>query len=222
MLVRALLAQFGRIDTLARYTGEDQPLWQVGMGSALVGDDAKTDPHRLSHSAVLALVVAIDHLRALTDLVRREVKDGEQQMLLHSHAPFTLLRAALENAARAVWLLGPQQRLERVGRCLRMHYADITNITNKAKLLDYQPDHTETAKLKEQVKALLRDAGAQETDLTNGKLKMPGYGDIVADAGANGADRSAPAGPPGRVRHRRYLGAPSHCRPAPWQVDTPR
>ncbi|MFF2549196.1 hypothetical protein ACFVUY_42470 [Kitasatospora sp. NPDC058063] len=183
VLVHALLAQFGRIDALAPYTGEGQPLWQIGAGSALAGDDARTDPYRLSHSAVLALVVAIDHLRALTALVRREVKDGEQQMLLHSHAPFTLLRAALENAARAVWLLGPSRRLDRVSRCLRMHHADIANVTAKATLLDFEPDKAEVEERKNRIKALLRAAGVQEADLTNGNLRMPGYGKIVADAG---------------------------------------
>jgi hypothetical protein len=42
-------------------------------------------------------------------------------------AHWTLLRAALENASRAIWLLGPESRSERVLRALRLQAANVTN-----------------------------------------------------------------------------------------------
>jgi hypothetical protein len=41
-----------------------------------------------------------------------------------ARAPFTLLRAALENASIAVWLLAPEDRRERVLRLLRLIWVD--------------------------------------------------------------------------------------------------
>jgi hypothetical protein len=48
----------------------------------------------------------------------------QQAHVVHPRATFTLLRAALENAATAVWLLGPANRNERVLRRLRLAWAD--------------------------------------------------------------------------------------------------
>ncbi|MGW6914708.1 hypothetical protein ACWGB8_12965 [Kitasatospora sp. NPDC054939] len=145
--LHALLARFQRVDVLAEHTMTNSSHWRVAPGSPLAGDDAKTDPHQLSHSAHHALVVAADHLQALAALVRGTEKDGVREMQLHSYAPFTLLRAALENAARAVWLLGPAARSERVRRCLTMHLADLASMEKKAKLvqapLDVYPERNE-------------------------------------------------------------------------------
>jgi hypothetical protein len=65
-------------------------------------------------------VSAVDHL----DAVRALVQDAG---ILHARAPFTLLRAALENSATAVWLLAPANRNERVLRRLRLQWADALN-----------------------------------------------------------------------------------------------
>lgn len=150
-------------------------------GSPLVGDDAKTAPHHLSHSAHHALVVAVDHLQALAALMGGVERDGRREVLVNTHPPFTLLRAALENAARAVWLLGPTLRHERVHRCLRMHLADLKGVKAKAELMgevlsDYERRH-------DRIMNLLRSAGMPSTALSNAKLKMPRYSEIVREAG---------------------------------------
>ncbi|GAA4980374.1 hypothetical protein GCM10025734_00020 [Kitasatospora paranensis] len=181
VLLRALLRHFERVVPLGERTAGPWPGWSVAVGSALAGDDMKTDPHQVSHSAHHALVVAVDHLQALAALVSGTESDGHRKMLLPTHASFTLLRAALENAARALWLLGPASRRERVHRCLRMRLADLKSNAAKAELLgqvlaDYE-------KRQNRIKGLLRAAGVPEGELSNGKLRMPGYGDIVHTAG---------------------------------------
>ncbi|MFJ7913069.1 hypothetical protein [Kitasatospora sp. NPDC096204] len=183
VLLHAMLRHFERIVPLGERTAGPWPGWRVEAGSALAGDDARTDPYQLSHSAHHALVVAVDHLQALAALVSGTENAGHREMLLPTHAPFTLLRAALENAARAVWLLGPASRRERVHRCLRMHFADLKSNAAKAELMGHALDGQEERQ--ERIKNLLRTAGIPEGELSKGKLKMPGYGEIVRTAGTH-------------------------------------
>jgi hypothetical protein len=94
---------------------QDAP--QPAAGSRLRADDALTDPYRLSHQVVLALISAVDHFEALLLLV-------QDAGVMPARAPFTLLRAALENASIAVWLLAPDDRKLRVLRLLRLMWTD--------------------------------------------------------------------------------------------------
>jgi len=84
-------------------------------GSALANDDMALNPLRLTSSAQLALMVAIDHLRAV-------------RVLLDAGIPavsgFTLLRTAIESAATVVWLLAPTDPLQRATRQLRNLFTD--------------------------------------------------------------------------------------------------
>ncbi|MFD9081694.1 hypothetical protein [Streptomyces erythrochromogenes] len=181
VLLEALLRHLDRVPPLGERTGTDWSGWLVHPGSPLAGDDRKTDPYQVSHSVHLALVVAVDHLQALATLVKGTEKAGVREMLIHTHAPFTLLRAALENSARAVWLLGPLLRTERVWRRLVMQHADTKNGEAKAKLLGTPRDGDPT---RQRIRQLLVSAGIPESELTKGKLKLPGYGDLVNDAGS--------------------------------------
>ena len=89
----------------------------VHAGSSLLKDDEVTSPYLISHSVRGALVSAVDHLGAFRALV-------QDAHVVHPRATLTLLRAALENAALAVWLLAPANRNERVLRRLRLQWAD--------------------------------------------------------------------------------------------------
>lgn len=86
-------------------------------GSSLAGDDKATDPYLLSHAVVQVLISAVDHLETLRLVV-------QEQHVLPARGGFTLIRAALENAAVAVWLLAPSSSDERVFRLLRWEWAD--------------------------------------------------------------------------------------------------
>lgn len=89
-------------------------------GSPLRADDDRTHPYELSHGAWHSLSHAVDHLHCLRSLVR-------DARVIHMYAPYSLIRAALENACAAVWMLSPSNRSERVTRRLRLAAVDIRN-----------------------------------------------------------------------------------------------
>jgi hypothetical protein len=70
---------------------------QPAAGSSLLNDDQATYPYLMSQAVSGALVSATHHLDALRTLI-------QDAHVVHARAPFTLLRAALENSATAVWL----------------------------------------------------------------------------------------------------------------------
>lgn len=90
----------------------------VQPGSRLYSDDQLTNPYQIiSHAVALSIGGARDHLHALRCLV---VDAGA----LHMAAPFTLVRAAMENAAQALWLLRPPEQRVRVTRRFQMAVRD--------------------------------------------------------------------------------------------------
>src|SRR5205823_924828 len=64
-----------------------------------------------------AITVAVDHLHAMRMTLTGVAPD---HISLHAHAPFTLLRAALENTCTALWIAGAPSRAERILRRLRL------------------------------------------------------------------------------------------------------
>ncbi|MET9664980.1 hypothetical protein ABZY19_06365 [Streptomyces sp. NPDC006475] len=92
----------------------------MAAGSALAGDDAKTDPYQVSHNAWSALCVAADHLHCFCSTLVGDMGSNEIAITLHTHGQYSLLRGAFENRARVVWILGPRQRLVRVQRRLSL------------------------------------------------------------------------------------------------------
>jgi hypothetical protein len=87
--------------------------------SELATDDTDWPPVRLSQVAIMGLGSARDHLHA----VRVLIEAGE----LFPFAQSTLIRAALVGAGQAVWVLAPDEPIERLARsrCLAAHmYAE--------------------------------------------------------------------------------------------------
>jgi hypothetical protein len=89
-------------------------------------------PYEISHAVHGALVGAVDNLDALRALVA-------DAHVVHARAPFTLLRAALENSATAVWLLGRSSREDRLLRRLRLQWSDSLDGENVAKRTGQEP-----------------------------------------------------------------------------------
>ncbi|MFC0439622.1 hypothetical protein [Kutzneria buriramensis] len=116
---------FDKVDTWMTRT-LDEPTRPL-RGSPLARDDQDTDPFQISHAVLGVLNSAVDHLHAL----RKLIIDAN---VVHARAPFTLLRAALENASIAVWLLAPSSRDERILRRLRLQWADVCDGMNAAEL----------------------------------------------------------------------------------------
>jgi hypothetical protein len=86
----------------------------VSSGSSLSGDDKASTPYQLSHAVRMCLVAGVDHLQAVKALLL-------DLHLLHTAAPFSLVRGSLENLSTAFWILHPKNRNERVERTLRWH-----------------------------------------------------------------------------------------------------
>jgi hypothetical protein len=115
-----LLSELRKVDAwVARMDPSTRPPGPP-PGSSLYGDDARTRPYELSHGAWHALSHAVDHLNCLHVLL----KDAQ---VIHMFAPFSLVRAALENASAAVWMLQPPSRTSRVCRRFRFAVANIRN-----------------------------------------------------------------------------------------------
>lgn len=78
----------------------------IKPGSDLDADDQATDYLHVSHMVTTSLLHAVDHLHCLKTLI-------VEAKMLHTSAPFTLIRSAVENASVAVWLLAPEDPQER-------------------------------------------------------------------------------------------------------------
>jgi hypothetical protein len=86
----------------------------VSPRSSLSGDDKASDPYQVSHAVRMCLVAGVDHLHAVKALLL-------DLGVLHTAAPFSLVRGSLENLAAAFWILHPKLRNERIERTLRWH-----------------------------------------------------------------------------------------------------
>ncbi|MEU3420087.1 hypothetical protein AB0F39_16340 [Streptomyces murinus] len=128
--------------------------WSVSPGSSLAGDDAKTHPYQVSHNVWQALTVAVDHLHCFRRSLAEEVKEGEIALTLHTHSQYSLLRGAMENSARAVWMLGPASRLLRVERRLALQAKDHKDSDKMNALLKRVPNRTLTERMDQLVRLM--------------------------------------------------------------------
>jgi hypothetical protein len=164
---------------------------QVQPGSALAEDDALTEPYHLSHSAWHALVVAVDHTRCLRWALNGEERGGLVPFRLGTHSPGTILRCAIENGARAVWLLAPGQRSTRVARRIALERYEYQQAKRLWALLR-RGAAAEEAQVQQdeahdkQVEGLAQAAHLQSPDARSAR-NFPGYGALIREAGGDPA-----------------------------------
>lgn len=96
---------------------------QMGLGeiapdSLLAGDDRNLMGFWVSMVVTNGITACLDHVVTLRDIVTRE------QGTITLNAPWTLLRAAVESAAMAVWVMESGQRATRRARALRIWHYD--------------------------------------------------------------------------------------------------
>ncbi|WP_163512199.1 hypothetical protein [Fodinicola acaciae] len=147
-------------------------------GSSLLGDDNATAPYHISHAVISALVSAVDHLDGLRQLITRA-------QVIHGRVPFTLLRAALENASIAVWLLAPQSRNERVFRRLRLQWADFSDGENARALTDV-PANKSLEERKQKLQDLARARGLEQERIAQIAARPVAWSTIVGLAAEEG------------------------------------
>lgn len=96
------------------------PGFEVAAGSEVADDDVHVHPYLVSTAVSVGLHAAIDHLHAFYGLLWCSG-------FLHSNAPSSLLRGALEAASSVVWLLESDDRADRVHRALRWYSKDASD-----------------------------------------------------------------------------------------------
>ncbi|TRW46387.1 hypothetical protein [Georgenia yuyongxinii] len=148
---------------------------QVDPHSSLGADDRAVSPHHLSHAVWFAITNAVDHLEAVRALIEDA---GRTQPWAH----WALIRAALENAATAAWLLAPASRDERVSRALRLAKDNIEQSRAAARLHGLTPPSGRTHEGRLQTVSDL--AAARGITLPKNRLS---YTEIVDGAAANTA-----------------------------------
>jgi len=108
------------------------PRPQPVSGSELDGDDQQLPGFPGSTLIRTQMDTAIEHLHALGVLL-------VDAKVAYPYALVTLLRASLEEAAEATWLLAPDQRDERVLRALRVWCRDFGDRAEYEKMRPQQP-----------------------------------------------------------------------------------
>ena len=144
-------------------------------GSSLRGDDDATHPYEISHAVHGALVSAADHLDALRALVA-------DAHVVHARTPFTLMRAALENSATAVWLLGPSNRDERILRRLRLQWVDSRDLEKATLRIGQQPPLSQDG-WKAKLEAVAHARGMASEQVATITRDRPTFTSIVEIAG---------------------------------------
>ncbi|GIF47531.1 hypothetical protein Afe04nite_20700 [Asanoa ferruginea] len=134
-LLNRLKQAFARVDDLAARVQTRERMLIPSPGSDLAEDDRLSHPFRVSHAATSALVVAVDHLDSLHRMTVACERCEPNGMAFSVSAHWTLLRGALENSARAVWLLGPPDRAARVTRALRLQTANVAKSDEAEQLM---------------------------------------------------------------------------------------
>jgi hypothetical protein len=163
---------FGIVD---RWVTEDKQHGGLSVepGSALARDDRETNPYHLSHAVIHGLAGALDHLDCLRTLIQTASS-------LHTFAPFTLNRAALEGAAVAVWLLAPANRDERIRRRLVLATQNARDVEGVTAAMGGTSSVTDRLDK-------IRDVARRRPNLDPDGIvgPPPGLGRIVGEAGAD-------------------------------------
>lgn len=154
-------------------------------GSMLAGDDLKTSPYQLSRAAAWSLTNGVDHFHALRCLLL----DGKT---IHISAPFTLLRASIENTSTAVYLLAPAQQQERVFRRLNLQWAELLDAQSARSLVGASAIPMEERK--KELRGLARDTGMSESKIQSVVGRPASTGSIVSFAGKQCFGPSGDAG----------------------------
>jgi hypothetical protein len=159
---------------------EAQPqAWEIQPASPLAGDESKSHPYQVGHGAWHALTVAQDHLLCLHSSLHGE----PGRVLIHTHAQFTLIRAGLENAARAVWLLRPKDRATRVTRRLAMQRNEVRASYKMRELVNDPGRRTKQQALEELNALLAAVLGIPDAEAEQVLKQTPdSYKDMVRDA----------------------------------------
>lgn len=134
-------------------------------------DNDVTEPRHLSFAICNAAWGSADHLLTVRHLLTSSDREGVRPL-----ASYTLARAAIENAALALWLIHPPDRPERLRRAYRLALADLRDSGRAAKIhgLQSRPHEERVAEVTHQAQSV----GLTDIDLR----KHDSWTEIVAGA----------------------------------------
>ncbi|WP_157371019.1 hypothetical protein [Arthrobacter sp. Leaf141] len=121
---------------ISRWQDEGISSVEAKPGSLLGIVDAMTEPFQASHHVGYLLHTAVDHLHGLKMLM-------DQTGAQHTFAPYTLVRAAVESASTALWILQPEAPREVARRSLRLEFADLNDLKRANTTDDPDAGHDE-------------------------------------------------------------------------------
>jgi len=147
-------------------------------GSDLAADDVRAHPYQVSHAAWQAFLASVSHLGCLRDSLFEWDGPGKVTVRVHTHGQFSLVRGALENASRAIWLLESGDGDERVLRRLRLEWAEV-NAQAEVREIVGQPGRPMADRFDE-LSAMVRPTGIDPAAIR----RKPGYATMVKAAGA--------------------------------------
>jgi hypothetical protein len=143
-------------------------------GSDLEVDNRATHPRRVSHLALTVITAAVDHFHTASTLV-------SAGRIIYMNAQFTLLRAALENAATAVFLLAPEKRNARILRFFRVAWGDVVDHHSMLEQMR-QPPKVSRAARKTELQAVAKAQGMSKAEVAQVAARLS-YSSIVEHAG---------------------------------------
>lgn len=167
--------------------------WNLAApGSELAEDDALLSPFQLSHYVGHCLAVATDALQTVILLLR----DADRGLRTNLAGQYPVLRAAVESAGLAAWILQPDDRPERLRRVMAARWEELGHDDRLAHAFaddepgDERGDRAlkarllrENTKRQRERKTRLREAskraGIREEDVRGG---LPGYGRVLREA----------------------------------------
>ena len=188
--LRSLLSALSVVGEWEGLTGGQAPsgMWAPESGSDLARDDRAAHPYGVSHAAWAAISAAVSHLGCLRDSLFIQTGPAAFEARLHTHGQFTLVRGALEDASRAVWLLEPDDREVRLMRRLQQEWAEVRDMEKVRQETGSPPVKSMDARFAE-LSALAQRANIDPKAIK----KTPDYTSIVRAAGGQVASGPAVA-----------------------------
>jgi hypothetical protein len=162
--------------------------WRMEDGSDLAGDDRGAHPYGVSHAAWAAMTATVSHLGCLRDSLFVQTDPAAFTARLHTHGQLTLVRGALENASRAVWLLEPDNREVRLLRRFQQEWAEVREMEKVRQEIGTPPVKSMDARFAE-LSVLAQHANMDPSVIK----KTPDYTTIVRAAGGHIASGPAVA-----------------------------
>jgi hypothetical protein len=161
----------GWLDTVGTPSGK----WTARDGSDLAQDDVQSHPINVSSAAWHAIVAAVSHLDCFRDSLFKPEGGNTVTARIATHGQYSLLRGALENASRALWLLEPDRRVERILRRLQQDWSEQRQLNEVGGLINW----TNTKSMEDRFSELVGIAERAGIATPNRIKSMPGYGEIV-------------------------------------------